>query len=298
MSTLGETAKVLAHLEPEDWKVLHSMEGSLYSYEAVPLAHVAKMTGFDRDEVEYRLSRLNRMNFITKGEKGYLLVSAGLDAIALNAFVKRGLLSGLGKAIGMGKESDVFDAIDERGEEYAVKFYRIGRISFRATKRKRAYAPPTLHHHWLIVNMRAAKKEYDALRRLHPIGVSVPEAMARERHAVVMRKVEGMMLSECADLPSPKEVLKDVLDNIRLAYTKGDIVNSDLSEFNILYDGVRVCIIDWPQFVSKVHPNASALLDRDVANMLRFFKRKFNVDCKLESASFYVRGWSDGPTIL
>jgi RIO kinase 2 len=70
-------------------------------------------------------------------------------------------------------------------------------------------------------------------------------------------------------------------------------VNSDLSEYNVLYDEEKAWIIDWPQYIDKNHPNSSILLDRDLFNILRFFKKRFKVECKLESASFYVRGWSD-----
>jgi RIO kinase 2 len=233
------------------------------------------------------------MGFIFSSTRGYSLVSSGLDAIALNAFAKRNLISALGKPIGMGKESDVIEAINDIGEAYAIKFYRIGRISFRAVRKKRKYVTTLSGHRWLIVNIQAAKKEYDALKRLCPIGVSVPEAIARERHAILMRKVEGSMLSDIKVLNSPVKVLHDIIDNIRLAYTLGGIVNSDLSEYNVLYDGNKIWIIDWPQYVDKNHPNSSILLDRDLSNILKFFKKRFKVECKLESASFYVRGWSD-----
>ncbi|MCP8310840.1 MAG: hypothetical protein L6N94_05020 [Candidatus Methylarchaceae archaeon HK01M] len=293
MSSLDRVGKSLTEIEEKDWIVLHALERLIFSYEVIPPARIIRVSGLDRAEVEFRLNRLNGMKLIVGKGKGYSLVSAGLDAIALNAFVKRNLASALGKAIGMGKESDVIEVINDLGEEYAIKFYRIGRISFRAVRRKRGYTSTLAGHRWLITNMKAAKKEYDALRRLHPIGISVPEAIARERHAVLMRKVEAPMLSDIEVLDSPKEVLYDILDNIKRAYMVEGIVNSDLSEYNVLYDGERVWIIDWPQYVEKDHPNVSVLLDRDIFNILKFFKKKFKVDCKLESASFYVRGWSE-----
>ncbi|MGQ9469869.1 MAG: serine/threonine-protein kinase RIO2 [Nitrososphaerales archaeon] len=293
MSSLEQAAKSLIKIEPKDWAVLHSLEKMLSSYEFIPVDQIVRISGLAKEEVEFRLDRLNEMNFIVSGGKGYSLVSAGLDAIALNGFVKRNLISALGKPIGMGKESDVIEATNDLGEEYAIKFYRIGRISFRAIRKKRRYTSTLTGHRWLMANIQAAKKEYDALRKLYPIGISVPEAIARERHAVLMEKVEGLMLSDITILDSPTKVLHDIIDNIKLAYTSGGIVNSDLSEYNVLYDGEKAWIIDWPQYVDKSHPNSSILLDRDLLNILRFFKKRFKVECKLESASFYVREWSD-----
>lgn len=288
-----QIAKSLVGIEPEEWAVLHALERLISSYEFIPIDQIVKASGLSKEEVEFRLNRLDEMGFIFSSTRGYSLVSSGLDAIALNAFAKRNLISALGKPIGMGKESDVIEAINDIGEAYAIKFYRIGRISFRAVRKKRKYVTTLSGHRWLIVNIQAAKKEYDALKRLCPIGVSVPEAIARERHAILMRKVEGSMLSDIKVLNSPVKVLHDIIDNIRLAYTLGGIVNSDLSEYNVLYDGNKIWIIDWPQYVDKNHPNSSILLDRDLSNILKFFKKRFKVECKLESASFYVRGWSD-----
>ncbi len=293
MSSLEQVAKSLIKIEREDWAVLHSMEKMIPSYEFIPVDQIVRVSDLAKEEVEFRLDRLNEIGLIISGGKGYSLVSAGLDAIALNAFVKRNLISALGKPIGMGKESDVIEAINDLGEEYAIKFYRIGRISFRAIRKKRKYTTTLSGHRWLMANMQAAKKEYDALKKLYPIGVSVPEAIARERHAVLMRKVEGSMLSDIKTLDSPEKVLRNIIVDVKLAYTLGGIVNGDLSEYNVLYDGKKAWIIDWPQYIDKKHPNSSILLDRDLSNILKFFKKRFKVECKLESASFYVRGWSD-----
>ena len=48
-------------------------------------------------------------------------------------------------------------------------------------------------------------------------------------------------------------------------YTKGTMVNGDVSEYNILFDGEMPWIIDWPQYVTSNHPNAKELLSRDNA---------------------------------
>ncbi len=38
------------------------------------------------------------------------------------------------------------------------------------------------------------------------------------------------------------------------------------------------------------HPNASELLERDISNVLRFFKRRYKMDTSLESAVERVTG--------
>ena len=297
MSSAEQAAAVLKKMQPEDWMVLHGVEKALDAYEAVLIGYLIKVTGLHKNEVEYRLRRLNEAKLIVGSGRGFTLLTSGLDALALNAFVRKGLISGMGKALGVGKEADVFEAISDLGDIFAVKFYRIGRISFRATMRKRSYSPPLRQHPWLVVNIRAAKCEFEALKKLKPLGVSVPEAISKERHTILMKKIEGRILPEWLELSEPTKVLKEILTNIRIAYTNAQIVNSDLSEYNILFDGVKPWIIDWPQAVPASHPNASILLDRDVLNILRFFERHFAIECRLESATFYVRGWSEKPEI-
>lgn len=297
MSAAEVAAREVRTLTQEDWRVLHSLERGLPVYELVPLPYVVSASGLNAEEAEYRLGLLSRKKLVLGGHGRYALVAAGLDAIALHAFAKKNLLDGLGKPLGLGKESDVFEAIGGGGE-FAVKFFRIGRTSFRAARKKRGYASPLRQHQWLQTNILAAKREFQALVKLAPHGVSVPEAVSRERHAILMKRVEGALLSQWNGLERPAEVLKSILTNLRLAYTGGGLVNADLSEFNILYDGTQVYLIDWPQCVLTSHPNSGALLDRDILNILRFFRRRYKVDCGLEPASLFVRGWKDQVLIV
>jgi len=64
-----------------------------------------------------------------------------------------------------------------------------------------------------------------------------------------------------------------------------------LSEYNIILKPNRhILIIDWPQYVTKDHPNAKELLTRDVQNILQYFKRKHKIDASLEETIEYVTG--------
>jgi RIO-like serine/threonine protein kinase len=48
-------------------------------------------------------------------------------------------VTGLGRKIGVGKESDVYVGQGPGGEEVVLKFARLGRTSFRSIKRNRDY---------------------------------------------------------------------------------------------------------------------------------------------------------------
>lgn len=290
LSTTDHAASVLKTLEPKDWSVLYTVEKGMNSFEYVPLSHIMKSSKLHSDEIKFRLSRLNRISFVTGGPSGYCLQSAGLDAIALNLYVKKNMISALGKPLGVGKESDVYEAVSEKGEFYALKFFRMGRTSFRDIRRKRGYSFTVRQHRWLLQNILAARREYDAIRILRPLGIAVPEVFGRERHTVLMEKVEGTRLSEWGALESPDVVIRQILRAVRDAYLMASIVNGDLSEYNVLYDGEKIMIIDWPQAVLGNHKNSIELLKRDLSNIQRFFRRRFRINYELERAFAYVKG--------
>jgi RIO kinase 2 len=226
----------------------------------------------------------------TKGAYvGYTLNYAGYDCLAINALVKTGALEAFGKPLGIGKEADVYDALDPKGERIAVKFHRLGRISFRQTARKRGYT--TEKADWLYQSRLAAEREFQALKIVFPCGVAVPKPLSQNRHVIVMGMIEGAELAEWKEIPTPEKVLKEILSNVRKAYLKAGIIHADLSEYNIiLKPDMHVLIIDWPQYVTREHPNAQQLLMRDLKNVLQFFERKRMLKVEFDKALMYVTG--------
>jgi RIO kinase 2 len=106
-----------------------------------------------------------------------------------------------------------------------------------------------------------------------------------------MGMIEGAELAEWKEIPKPEKILKRILHNVRKAYVKVGVIHADLSEYNIiLKPDMHVLIIDWPQYVTKEHPNAQQLLSRDVANVLQFFRRKYKLQIESEDVLAYVSG--------
>jgi RIO kinase 2 len=216
--------------------------------------------------------------------------------LAINAFVKAGILEAFGKPLGVGKEADVYDALTPQGERIAIKFHRLGRISFRQTRRKRGWTTEDVN--WLLRSRKAAEKEYEALRLVYPKGVAVPKPISQNRHAIAMGAIEGAELAEYREIPKPEKVLSEILRNVRKAYTKAGVIHADLSEYNIiLKPDNHILIIDWPQYVTKEHPNAQQLLKRDIENIITFFKRKhLLLEADVNKAIAYVTGKAQKPT--
>jgi len=215
---------------------------------------------------------------------GYALVFGGYDTLALSTLTAKGTISALGTFIGEGKESVVYEALGLG--PVAIKFHRVGGRSFSSARLNREYMEEG-HCPWLIASRRSAEREYEALKTLHP-NVSVPLPIAQNRHAVVMAFINGATLNRC-HLESPAEVLDEILEQVRSAYKAG-IIHSDLSEYNIMVEEGKCVLIDWPQWTGTDHPNAAAIIGRDIDNILAFFKRKYKIKRDREVALQWVTG--------
>jgi len=294
MSSAEVAVRAIKRLEEEDLMVLAAIEANMKTFEYVPVEGIAHFSSLSSGETVYRLGRLNQFGLVVRQAGtyvGYSLNYAGYDALAINALVKDGLLEAFGKPLGVGKEADVYDALTPSGDRVAVKFQRLGRTSFRQTRRKRGYLAEGKKVSWLYQSSLAAEKEFEALERVHKVGVSVPEPIRRNRHMIVMGMIGGVKLADYASLGGPKRILKEILRNVRIAYAKAGIVHGDLSEYNVILESTgHVLIIDWPQYVEKTHPSAEGLLARDVKTIVGYFARKFRVMVDSRKALTYVRG--------
>lgn len=293
MSSADVAVHVFRTLENADFRVLQVIETAMSEHEFVPKEKIARFAKFDlAREADFRLGRLSKLGLIYRARGayvGYALNYAGYDCLAINAFVKANVLEAFGKSLGVGKEADVFDALTPAKERVAVKFQRLGRISFRQTQRKRGYVKE--HASWLFQSRLAAENEYKALKILYRCGVAVPEPISQSRHVLVMGMIEGAELAKWRAFSHPERVLKEIFRNLRRAYLKAGVIHADMSEYNIILkpDG-HVLLIDWPQYVTLEHSNASDFLKRDVRNVLNYFSRKFKLKIRINEALEYVTG--------
>jgi RIO kinase 1 len=119
--------------------------------------------------------------------------------------------------------------------------------------------------------------EYRTLELLHAAGTAVPRPLTKSNDVILMAFI--------GDEDGPAPALKDV----RLAphearrhfdalladietWLACDRVHGDLSPYNILYWDEQLVTIDFPQAADpSSNPNAYALLERDIANVCRYF---------------------------
>jgi RIO kinase 2 len=292
MSSAEVAVHVFRELGSEDFRILHIIEAAMAKREYVPIEQIQKYAKLPIERIEYTLGRLNKLGLTYRTREtynGHTLNYAGYDCLAINALVQAEVIVSFGQSLGVGKEADVYDALNSEGKRIAVKFHRLGRISFRQTRRKRGYTRE--HSSWLFQSHLAAEREFQAMKLAYENGVSVPEPISQNRHVVAMGMIEGAQLSKYKDIGKPQKVLREILQNLRRAYVKAHLIHADISEYNIILnpDG-HVLIIDWPQAIKTDHANAAEILERDISNVLVYFSRKFNIKLALKEACEYVTG--------
>jgi len=268
-------AAFLRELEPEDFYLLSGVEQGMRFSEWVQREKLPKYSSLTTEEIDYRIDRCMKHELIQRKTiqyEGYQLTFEGYDALALRSFSERDTIEGVGSPLGVGKESDVYEAMSF--QPLALKYHREGFTNFREVKREREYTSDHNHVSWLYTARKAAEKEYEALESLYP-DVSVPRPVDQNRHAIVMEKLDGAELSH-ARLESEQVVgvLDLIVGELTGAYQKG-YVHSDMSEYNVFISEDGITIFDWPQAVSTDHENSDELLARDLKNVYGYFRRKY-----------------------
>ena len=289
MSTTENAARVLKSLKDEEWRTLAGLERASSGYGTPDLGRISRMSRLPSQRVRFATDALEKKGLAMRKGQGYVLTREGVEVMALKDYVKKDLIFALGAIIAKGKESDVYEALTEEGTAYALKLYKIGRISFTSIRKKRARESAEFRS-WMTANYDAARREYHALRTLEGLASTFPRAIAYSRSTVLLEELSGVRLSQRPFLEDAGTALRTIIESVRTAYTRAKLVNADLSEYNVLTDGASVWLIDWPQAVDTGHPNSSELLLHDVKAVTSFFSRAYGVESDSGKVFDYVSG--------
>lgn len=183
--------------------------------------------------------------------------------------------------ISTGKEANVYYATTDSGESRAIKIYKTSILVFKDRDKyvtgefrfRRGYCkgnPRKMVKTW-------AEKEMRNLSRLTTANIPCPKPIKLRSHVLLM----GFIGKD--DMPAPllknvhlseskaRELYLQVIQYMRKMYQDARLVHADLSEFNMLYHGGDVYIIDVSQSVEHDHPHALEFLRKDCANVNDFF---------------------------
>lgn len=217
--------------------------------------------------------------------------------LRLRRLFSQNIVSQLEFIIAKGKEADVYIASggSKVSEEYvAVKIFRIETSSFgkrvdyitgdpRFGKIKTGIY--SMVNEW-------CKKEYGNLKIAEAARIHAPKPYMFSGNVLAMEfiGVDGKpsQTLRVGGTEDPEKTLNILIGDIKKLYER-ELVHGDISEYNILMkDGVPY-MIDFGQAIVLGHPKAEAFLERDVENILRFFKKNYKIERDLESVVQYIK---------
>lgn len=215
------------------------------------------------------------------------------DLDALQEFIDEGVVTEVLGVVKAGKEATVYRCrarFPGGPPVVAVKVYR--GASFRDFKNsavylegqvvlngqaRRAMEKKTAAGREIAASM-WVNREFDVLSELFSGGADVPEPFFATDRAILMAFAGGeaaapQLQHARFDPPGAAAMLDRLLWNIE-TFLDHHLVHADLSPFNVLVEGARPLVIDFPQAVDpRKNPNARGLLERDARNICRYFGR-------------------------
>ncbi|MCS7130639.1 MAG: serine/threonine protein kinase, partial [Archaeoglobaceae archaeon] len=206
--------------------------------------------------------------------EGATFTFSGLSLYSLYLLVESGEVKAIGKKMGEGKESLVYNCISKRGEA-VIKFHKLGYPSFKKVVEKRDYG----NLNFSVLSIRSAKREFSAMRKLQ--GLAVPEAYAWEGNAVLMQLIDAKEMFK-VKVENPEELLDALIEEVAKFYRRG-VIHGDLSPFNILVNENGFWIIDFPQSLEVGEDNWKEILLRDLENLLKYFSRSYRIERDMNS---------------
>jgi len=148
----------------------------------------------------------------------------------------------------------------------------------RAMARRTAYGKALIAGQW-------AQAEFDALGRMWSLGLPVPYPVQLDEAEMLMEFIgtDGVAAPRLVQARPAPELLPELYEQLRmtmLALAREGWAHGDLSPYNVLLDGERLVLIDWPQIVDVIgNPSGMDFLARDATTMARWFTaRGYAVD--------------------
>ena len=198
--------------------------------------------------------------------------------MALYSLINKGVIDSMRGVVKAGKESRVYWAKGRDGVDLAVKIFLTSSMEFKKSMLQYIHGDPRFKvgKDYRKIVYTWAQKEYRNLSEAKSAGVPVPNPIHAYQNILVMEFIglDGVPAPLLKDLPQlDEELYQQILTAIKKLYSVAGLVHADLSEYNIMVNDGKAYLIDFGQAVPKDHPKSWEFLRRDVANILRFFRK-------------------------
>jgi RIO kinase 1 len=232
-------------------------------------------------EALFRRFERRKLERLEKDSETYKIMQRVFDSstlLTLYHMINRGVFDLFYGVVSIGKEANIFCALDKHGNYVAVKIYRISTSDFKNMYRYLASDPrfkrvprdrKDIIYTW-------ASREFKNLQRAHQAGVPVPRPIDCEKNVLAMEFIgeDGVPYPRMKDMPprAPRRTFEKLFEAIKTLYRKAELVHSDLSEYNVLLTPDPV-LIDLSMGTDLANPMSRELLMRDVENLSRYFRK-------------------------
>ncbi|KAJ2171899.1 Serine/threonine-protein kinase rio1 [Coemansia sp. RSA 520] len=228
--------------------------------------------------------------------------------IILFKMLNQSVIYEINGCISTGKEANVYHAVTEQGEHRAIKIYKTSILVFKDRDRY-VTGEHRFRHGYSRHNPRKmvrlwAEKEMRNLKRLCNAELPAPQPLLLRQHVLVMEFLgtsDGWAYPRLKDAQVPAHrfplLYYQLVRDMRILYTVCKLVHADLSEYNILYHGKRLYIIDVSQSVEHEHPFALDFLRHDCNNVTEYFRKRGGVrTMSLRRLFEFITDKTIGPT--
>jgi len=198
--------------------------------------------------------------------------------MTLSKLINSGTISYVNGIIGSGKESKMYWAVDPDGNNVALKIYLVTASNF---KKRQPYLVDDPRFSRIKKGTRNlvelwAQKEFSNLTQCAKSGIPTIKPIRVLKNVLVLEFVgkNGVPAKTLVESEVDENDYRDAISIISQLYKKAELVHADFSEYNIFKTENGLVLFDLGSAVDIRHRNAKEFLQRDIANISRFFAKR------------------------
>lgn len=198
--------------------------------------------------------------------------------MALSKLINSGTISYVNGVVGSGKEAKMYWAVDHDGKDVALKICLVTASNFKKRKPYLVDDPRFSRIKKGTRNMVElwAQKEFHNLAHCAKSGIPVIKPIRVLKNVLVLEFVgkNGVPAKTLVESEIDECDYKDTISIISQLYKKAGLVHADFSEYNIFKTDNGLILFDLGSAIDIRHRNAKEFLQRDIANISRFFAKR------------------------
>lgn len=215
------------------------------------------------------------------GFKKHKVVNQVLDKstmLTMYELINSKIISYVNGIVRAGKESVVFWAVNENGNDVALKVYLVTTSNF---KKRSPYIIGDPRFTRLKGGTRNlvylwAKKEFTNLRQCQKKKIPAVKPISVSKNVLAMEFMgkNGVPEPTLHETEVDEDDYRQVIQILKNLYLEAKLVHCDLSEYNIFKTEDGIVLFDLGSAVDTLHPNAKNFLERDIKNVSYFFAKR------------------------